>query len=41
MTNKEYQILAIENRINMLEGRNKENARIVRKLRRQLSRLQG
>lgn len=41
MTNKEYQILALKNRIAMLEGRNKENARIVRKLQRQLSRLQG
>ena len=39
MTNKEYQILSLENRISMLEYRNKENAKIVNKLRRQLRKL--
>jgi hypothetical protein len=39
MTNKEYQILALENRINRLENNGKENAKIVNILRRQLRRV--
>lgn len=41
MTNKEYQILSLENRINRLENNGKENGKIVNKLRRQLRKLKA
>lgn len=41
MTNKEYQILSLKNRINKLENNGKENGKIVNKLRRQLRTLKA
>ena len=41
MYTKEIRILRLENRIELLEARNKDNASIVKKLRRQLRNLRN
>lgn len=41
MYSKEIRILRLENRIELLESRNKDNASVVRKLRRELRNLES